>query len=458
MSWLPFELGLALRYLRPKRTSVSFITLISVIGVMLGVAVLIVVISVMTGFHQKLQEKLFGFQSDLMVLSERNPPMFVFDDPLKNRLRDIHGVKGVSPMVTTKVMVQRIIVGPTPNDSGELQREMHVDALPLIGVNAETLGEVTMIPSHILAPLGVSPEDKPAYQKAVLKKLGSGDLFLDERFLVVGVNLAHNDSLALDLNDTLSIYTTSQLKEMKDAQDEGGGMGILPMDFQVIGGFDVGFHEFNSYMICSIDAAQELLEIGDRVTGVMVKVADPNQVDAVKNEMQKELGPNFRVKTWREFSPSLVEAVEVEKVVIEFLLFFIVIVAAFGITSSLIIFGVQKTRDIGLMKALGATNSQVSVVFLAQSFVVGALGVFMGLTLGLLLVEYRNPILRFMKEKLEIELFPSKIYHFYELPALVVTSDLVTIVGGSLIISMLAGLVPAWNAARLKSAEALRHE
>lgn len=439
MSWLPFELGLALRYLRPKRTSVSFITLISVIGVMLGVAVLIVVMSVMTGFHQKLQEKLFGFRSDLMVRSLRGP--FVFNEEMNGTLRGVPGVVGVSPVVMSKVMVQRVQVLGETNGTGEPAQRMRVDALPLIGVDPGTLKDVTVIPRSM-----------------VMGKMEFGDVFLDERFAVVGINLTRSDSFNLELNSTVSIYTTGQLQQMKHARDEGEGFGILPTDFKVAGVFDVGFHEFNNYVLCSTEAAQELFEIEGQVTAIMIKLDDPAQVDAARDSVQAALGPGFEVKTWRDFSPSLVEAVAVEKAVIEFLLFFIVIVAAFGITSSLIIFGVQKTRDIGLMKALGATNSQVSVVFLAQSFVVGTLGVLMGLTLGLLVVEYRNNILKFMREKFGLELFPAKIYHFYELPALIVTSDLVIICGGTLLISLLAGLVPARNAARLKPAEALRHE
>jgi len=439
VSWLPFELGLALRYLRPKRTSVSFITLISVIGVMLGVAVLIVVMSVMTGFHQKLQEKLFGFRSDLMVESKRGP--FEYGADLNRTLHEVSGVSGVSPVVMSKVMVQRVEALGETNGTGEPAQLLRVDVLPLIGVDPATLKDVTVIPESL-----------------VEGRMEFGDVFLDERFAVVGINLTSKKSLELELNSTVSIYSTGQLQQMKQARDEGDEFGILPTDFRVKGVFNVGFHEFNNYVLCSTEAAQELFEIHGKVTAVMVKLHDPGKVDEARDAMQAALGRDFMVMTWRDFSPSLVEAVAVEKAVIEFLLFFIVIVAAFGITSSLIIFGVQKTRDIGLMKALGATNSQVSVVFLAQSFVVGALGVLMGLTLGLLVVEYRNDILRFMREKFGLELFPANIYHFYELPALIVSTDLMVICGGTLVISLMAGLVPARNAARLKPAEALRHE
>jgi len=143
--------------------------------------------------------------------------------------------------------------------------------------------------------------------------------------------------------------------------------------------------------------------------------------------------------------------------VTQFLMFFIVIVAAFGIASSLIIFGVQKTKEIGLLKALGATNAQVSNVFLIQSAVVGVLGTGLGVGLGTLVLKYRNEFLGFMRGK-GMELFPEKLYGFRELPAQIVQGDVVVICGVSFLICILAGLMPAWNAARLQPVEALRNE
>jgi lipoprotein-releasing system permease protein len=148
----------------------------------------------------------------------------------------------------------------------------------------------------------------------------------------------------------------------------------------------------------------------------------------------------------------------VEKNLMIFILFFIMIVAAFGITSVLITFVVQKTRDVGILKALGATNRQVMSVFFCQSVPIGLLGVMSGYLLGVLAISYRNEFLRFMRKLTGLELFPASIYNFYELPALIVPGDIVVICGGSLVICLLAGILPAWNAGRLKPVEALRHE
>ncbi len=433
MSWLPFELGLALRYLRPKRTSVSFITLISVIGVMLGVAVLIVVISVMTGFHQQLQSKLFGFNSDLVVAKMGG---HLDDYPvLMEKVRKHKRVRGVSPIIAQKVLVE----------PDEKRGRVPMDGLVLWGVDPKTIGEVNILPDSV----------------------GYGDFELGETDgaeylyqLVVGTNLCGLDSFGIQVGENLNIYTPGELQRMKQAaqNDDGGGVGILSEPYPVSGVYDVGFYEFNNQIVCSLEAAQELFKMEGNATYLLVKLDDPHMAEQVALDLQVQLGTNYILSTWRERSPQLLEAVAVEKALIEFLLFFIVIVAAFGITSSLIIFGVQKTRDIGLLKALGATNSQVSWVFLMQSMVVGVVGVGFGMSLGLAVVKYRNEILKFMKNMTGFELFPQEIYGFPELPAQLVTSDIVVICGGSLLISIMAGVIPAWNASWLKPAEALRHE
>jgi lipoprotein-releasing system permease protein len=159
-----------------------------------------------------------------------------------------------------------------------------------------------------------------------------------------------------------------------------------------------------------------------------------------------------------EENSAILEALVVEKNVMFYLLFFITIVAAFGITSALITFVVQKTREIGTLKALGATSGQVMWLFLSQSLAVGVVGVICGFGLGMLAVLYRNQFLHLMRRLTGFELFPSRIYQFTELPGLIVPGDIAIICGGSLIICLLAGVLPAWNAGRLRPVEALRHE
>jgi lipoprotein-releasing system permease protein len=179
--------------------------------------------------------------------------------------------------------------------------------------------------------------------------------------------------------------------------------------------------------------------------------------DVVRNQLQSALGAQVIIRTWFEQS-SMLQSVLVEKNMMLYILFFIVIVAAFGITCTLITFIMMKTREIGVMKALGATSRQVMTVFLLQSLVVSVAGVACGVTLGLTAVHWRNEFLLLMRKVTGLELFPADIYHFYQLPALVMPGDIVVICGGSLIICLVAALLPAWHASRLNPVEALRNE
>jgi lipoprotein-releasing system permease protein len=185
---------------------------------------------------------------------------------------------------------------------------------------------------------------------------------------------------------------------------------------------------------------------------------DPYRAFLVQPELQRALGPDYRVTTWMEENQSLLNALVVEKNVMFYLLFFIMIVAALCILSALITFVVQKTREIGMLKALGATDLQVSALFLSQGALVGVFGVIAGYGLGMLALAYRNEFLRFMNRMTGFELFPRDIYHFSELPALIIPGDVMIICGSALIICTLGGLIPAWRAGRLQPVEALRYE
>ncbi len=189
----------------------------------------------------------------------------------------------------------------------------------------------------------------------------------------------------------------------------------------------------------------------------MVMLKDPYEAEAARGQLERALGRNFGVTTWNDDNSAML-AVMVEKNVMLYILFFIVIVAAFGITCTLITFVVLKTRDIGVMKALGASRRQIMWIFLSQSLVVSVLGVLIGFALGMLAVIYRNPFLHLMRKLTGIELFPAKIYMLTELPALIIPGDIAIICGGSLVICLLAAAFPAWHASRLKPVEALRHE
>ena len=412
----------------------SFITFISVTGVMLGVAVLIIVTSVFSGFHLQLKKTFFQFSADVQVRQVASDeygnmigvPIEDYSD-LAQRMSKVKGVKGAMPIVAGKVMLE------TQPEAAEPQ----FDAPRLIGVDEVGMRKVSMVPQSMVA----------------------GEFDLSGNGLVVGYNFGRSDGLfRLGVGDRVSIYSPQSLKEMKDAKEDGETLGILPEEYTVRGVFDAGQGELNDFIFCDLWNAQDLYHIDEDIAHmVWVETDQPLDLAPVTAGLQREIGGNYHIGTWEDLNPVLLAQVEVEKMVTQFLMFFIVIVAAFGIASSLIIFGVQKTKEIGLLKALGATNTQVSNVFLIQSAVVGFLGTGLGVGTGMLVLKYRNEFLGFMRGK-GMELFPEKLYGFRELPAQIVQGDVVVICGVSFLICILAGLMPAWNAARLQPVEALRNE
>ncbi|MEK7674378.1 MAG: ABC transporter permease [Verrucomicrobiota bacterium] len=423
MSRLPFELLLALRYLRPKRTFVSMITLISIIGVMLGVAVLIIVISVMSGFDRELRDKILGFNAHLRI-GQRQGRLHNYEK-LAERIASHPEVRGVAPFVFGQVLVE---TQPESGESAFLAQWVR-------GVDPKLEEKVSIVPKSVV----------------------QGSFDVRGNRVIVGRGVA--DSLGLRVGDPLGIYSPRDLRKMKETRSQDNAEGVLPDDYVVAGIFDVGYYEYNaSFIVTSLANAQDLHDLEDSVHGLMVMLKDPYQAEKVRGELRATLGHDLVIKTWAEENSVFLDALIVEKNVMFYLLFFIVIVAAFGITSALITFVVQKTREIGVLKALGGTSGQIVWLFLSQSLVVGLLGVLSGFGLGMLAVSYRNEFLRLMNRWTGFELFPARIYNFAELPALIDPVDIAVICGGSLVICLLAGLLPAWNAGRLKPVEALRHE
>ena len=423
MSRLPFELALALRYLRPKRTFVSVITLISIIGVTLGVAVLIIVISVMTGFDRELRDKILGFNAHLRVTNFSRRPMTDWEQITQQISTNQH-VRGAAPYVLGQALVE---TQPQYGESAFFAQYIR-------GIDAEMEREITILPESIMA----------------------GEYNLRGYRVLVGRILAEN--LGLQVGDLLAVYSPSELKRLRD-QGQDASEAPLPDEFEIAGIFDVGYYEYNaSFVMMSLLNAQQVYDLDEGVHGLQVILDDPYKADLVRKQILRDIGGDLYISTWLEDNSTFLDALVVEKNVMFYLLFFIMIVAAFGITSAQITFVVQKTREIGMLKALGSSSWQIMSVFLAQSLMVGVIGVLSGLGLGMLAVSYRNEFLAVMNRLTGFELFPAKIYMFSELPALVVPQDIAVICGGSLFICLLAGLLPAINAARLHPVEALRHE
>jgi len=429
MSKLPFELLLALRYLRPRRTFVSIITLISIIGVALGVAVLIIVLSVMSGFDHDFREKIIGFNAHLTVTQVDAAQDSV---PLKNyqavadKIVTNKKVRGVAPFVIGPVLVET---------QGDTNRQALQDAPVLRGVDPASEGKVSTLPSKII----------------------SGKFDLSGHGMVVGTDFANN--MHLQIGDHLSVYSAREIKKMKAAYDRKEYETILPDDYEVRGIFDIGYYEYDAHIIVtSLENAQDMYDLDDSVHGLFVTLDDPYQAALVRTQLLNMLGENYSISTWMEQSSVMLNALEVEKNVMFYLLFFIVLVAALCILSAQITFVIQKTREIGMLKALGASKLQISGIFLFQSAIIGVIGVTSGFGLGMLAVQYRNEFLHLMRHLTGWELFPASVYGFGELPALITPSDVAVICIASFVICLFGGLLPAWRAGRLKPVEALRYE
>ena len=432
MSSLPFELALALRYLRPKRTFVSVITLICILGVMLGVSVLIIVIAVMTGFDNKFRDSLIGFQAHMKV--ERRQSSMSDWAAVMDRVATNPAVRGVAPYINTHVLVRS-----EPANGGASRRFVAL----VRGVHPQLESRVSRITDSMV----------------------EGEAKLSPKSLIMGYELA--DTFGLHAGDRVALYSPAAFEHLAVLMDKAQRSGTkevdeLPMaaDYKVRGLVDLGLSQWNAnVVVTSLADAQELGGLGEDVQGLTVMLKDPTERNTmrIRDQMQASLGPDYGVVTWLEDNKDMLNALTTERTMMFFILFFIVLVAAFGIMSALITFIVQKTREIGMLKALGATPMSVALLFLAQSLVVGVLGVLSGLGTGMLALRYRNEFLRFMNDVMGFNLFPSSIYQLRELPAEVVVSDVTVICGVSLVLCILAGVLPALRAAWLQPVEALRH-
>ena len=422
----PFEAFLALRYLRPRRTFVSVITVISVIGVLLGVAVMIIVIAVMSGFDQQWHDRILGFNAAIEVYNGDFSPITNAPALMKEIQAASPEVVGVSPFIGGEALLQ----------SERTQNDTNFSPAYVDGVDPETQAGVTVIPASIIR----------------------GKYDLSDKGILMGPEMAAR--LGLSVGDRLAVYSGVSLQKNFQAARQTNGVAVLPADFTLRGIFNVNFPNFNrTHVVISLDDAARIFEIPeDSVNGVQVKLRDPDRADEVGEKLTNALKESVRAQTWREKFPELFDALAVEKNTMFIILFFIMIVAAFGIVNCQITFVVQKTREIGILKALGATNGQILCLFLSQSVVVGVMGVGLGFGLAVLALHYRNDFLIFMRTVTHTQLLPESIYQVYDLPASIQAHDVLVICGTAFCACVLAGLFPAWKASRLQPVEALRHE
>ena len=265
--------------------------------------------------------------------------------------------------------------------------------------------------------------------------------------------------MRLSVGDHLAVYSPRSLEKMEKSRNRADAEAILPEDFEVRGIFDVGFNDFNYLMIItSLNNAQDLYGLDESVHGLYVMLHDPFKVDEVRDQLQRALGPDYHTVTWIEENAQIFGALATEKTMMYIILFIVMIVASFAIVNSEITFAVNKMKEIGLLKALGAYNRQVMVIFLSHSMGVGFFGVGLGFLLGRFFLGQMNNVLRAVKNLTHFDLLPAGIYQIHELPYQLLPLDVAIICGGGFVICVLAGFLPAWKAARLAPVEALRNE
>ena len=406
-----FELFLSLRYLRAKRKQafISVITVISVLGVMIGVMALVVVLSVMNGFRADLMSKILGVKSHLLVLSYEG----AFNDykRVAGRVGQVEGAVATTPFIHSQVMVNR-----SGNVSGAILR----------GVHPETAGNVLSIESMIkdgsLSSLKSSWDGLPT--------------------IIIGS----------ELSKQLGAYP-GDILNMISPEGKLTPMGRVPnsQKYKVAAVFDSGMYEYDASMVfVSLKEAQAFLGFGDRVSGLEVRVKDVYKSDKVGIKIQNALGKPYWTKDWKVMNRSLFSALKLEKFAMFVILTMIVLVGALNIISTLVMVVMEKTRDVAILRAMGASAKSIMTIFMVQGLLVGLVGTLAGLASGLgichLLARYKFISL------------PSDVYYITTLPVRVEFWDVCLVSLSAVVISFLATIYPSWHASKLNPVEAIRYE
>ena len=415
---MSFEFFVSLRYLKAKRkqTFISIITFISIGGVALGVTALIVVLAVMSGFENDLKNKILGLNAHVLVLSWDNQVEHY--GQLAGQVEKVPGVTGATPFILTQVLLN------TPQKvTGAVLRGLEVDSARRVIILDRIIRTGSW--KALDAPVGDQPEAGASMPGIIL-----------------GQELAKQ--LGLSLGDPVSVV--SPLGEVSP-------LGRVPKmrPFRLVGTFESGMFEYDSTIaFVSLAQAQSFLAMPGRVTGLEVKTRDIYEADRIARDIKTRLGFPYWTKDWMRMNKNLFSALKLEKLVMFIILALIILVAAFNIVSSLIMVVMEKTKDIAVLKSMGATAGSIMKIFVLEGLIIGVVGTTLGLFGGVGLCE----ILR----KYQFIHLPSDVYYISSLPVLMKGLDILLIVVAAIGITFVATLYPAWQASRLDPVEALRYE
>ncbi|ABL00613.1 lipoprotein-releasing ABC transporter permease subunit [Pelobacter propionicus] len=420
---MPFELLICLRYLKAKRKStfISIISLISTAGVSLGVMALIVVLAVMTGFEEDLKEKILGTNAHVVVI-RNGLPMDEYRQVME-KLTAMPGITAATPFIYNQVMLS----------SGR-----NVSGVVLRGIDVPSDRLVTRLNASLVE--GNTDNLDP--------KMGDGAVALPG--LLIGKELARN--LNLRLGDRINVV--SPMGNITP-------LGMIPRmkPFRVVGIFNTGMFEYDSTLAyVSLTQAQTFFDLGDTVTGIQLKVKDVYHTGELAREINRVLGSDYFARDWMQMNRNILFALKTEKVVMFVILTLIVLVAAFGIASTLFMVVMEKTRDIAILKSMGATGSSIMKIFVMEGLIIGVIGTLLGVASGLLIALNLEPIIDTIQKVTGQNFFSKDIYYLDHFPSQVVPADVALISVTAVLISFIATLYPAWQASRMLPAEALRYE
>jgi lipoprotein-releasing system permease protein len=407
---LPYQFLIAFRYLKTKKKQkgISVNTLISTGGVAVGVMALLVVLSVMSGFHEDLQRKILGVNAHVVVLN----------------------YKGSMPEyenVINMVKVDKEIVSAAPFIMGQVMASYgkRAHGVFLRGIDAALEMKTTDISRFM--------------KEGSLESLASKN---ESPGIIIGKELA--SSLGVFKGDVLSILSPV---------GKIGPLGMLPKvrQFRIVGIFEVGMFEYDSNLVLTdLRTAQEFFDMKDEVTGIQLKLADIYKASDVRERMLKQLAFPLYAKDWMQMNKNLFSALKLEKFAMFVILILIILVASFNIVSTLIMNVMEKKREIAILKAMGATDKSIMSIFMLQGLFIGLLGTVIGISGGYLLCYVLNTY--------EIIKLPADVYYLSHLPVKTKLSDFVAVSLSAVGISFLATIYPAWQAAKVNPVEPLRYE